>query len=556
MGGSIFEEKLAPLAKSMMGPAARIQPVSQVVLEADAGDDTFRKVRAEVLQWAQKRAGSPFPKHAWDGRSFDLSTVGAQNVSAVAIEDPDYWTIKVDDADKVVARRHWTTEISMAPMENGRVLFGCRLYCVSRGENPHFDHSIPGLVRQLAEIGRVYVDGALSQPKPRVIKNETGVQHLVNHLRAPLRRSDIYVISLPEGSEETRDAVIDPFNLARSVFGAAHVYVITGNASFALSDTIGREFSVYRGAVRTYLPGFDENKDSPFRHPTAMMHTVRDWATCQAGNESFDRFVTRNALLKGTRDGQMQAVLPPYSEVRRIAFRLQREHTRSQLTAESSDMLNMALEENEKLETLLGEERETYMSLVALAEQERDEAQGALGEAQAQIARLQARIAQLESEAGSTGQQHSPIPCDFTELEQWAAKHLGGSVVVHNRAIKTAKKSALEDVSIAYKALLLMRDHYVPMRRGDGRAHRDAWEAGLVELGLSDHQCFAGDKWGEVKHQYTVNYGGRSILLDRHLKGSNSRDPRYCFRLYFHWDPETAQVVVGSLPGHLTNGAT
>ena len=32
---------------------------------------------------------------------------------------------------------------------------------------------------------------------------------------------------------------------------------------------------------------------------------------------------------------------------------------------------------------------------------------------------------------------------------------------------------------------------------------------------------------------YSVTYLGRKTEIDMHLKGSNSRDPRYCFRVYF-----------------------
>jgi hypothetical protein len=50
-----------------------------------------------------------------------------------------------------------------------------------------------------------------------------------------------------------------------------------------------------------------------------------------------------------------------------------------------------------------------------------------------------------------------------------------------------------------------------------------------------------------------VSYGGRKRLLKKHLKGSNVRDPRFGFRLYYFWDHEDEQVIVGWLPTHLTN---
>ncbi len=40
------------------------------------------------------------------------------------------------------------------------------------------------------------------------------------------------------------------------------------------------------------------------------------------------------------------------------------------------------------------------------------------------------------------------------------------------------------------------------------------------------------------------------------LKKGISREARYCFRLYFCYDEETQQVVVGWLPSHLDTRAT
>ena len=48
-----------------------------------------------------------------------------------------------------------------------------------------------------------------------------------------------------------------------------------------------------------------------------------------------------------------------------------------------------------------------------------------------------------------------------------------------------------------------------------------------------------------------MTYDGRKTEIDMHLKGGNSRDPRYCFRLYFFWCDEKKRVVVASLPSHL-----
>jgi hypothetical protein len=113
------------------------------------------------------------------------------------------------------------------------------------------------------------------------------------------------------------------------------------------------------------------------------------------------------------------------------------------------------------------------------------------------------------------------------------------------------KKSRYEDIELIYKALLLLRDGYVPMRRDGGLDKKELFERQCRGLGLSEEATFSGKRWGEEGDTYKVRYAGRPRLLDRHLKKGTGRDERYTFRLYFFWDEDSEQVVVGWLPSHL-----
>ena len=119
------------------------------------------------------------------------------------------------------------------------------------------------------------------------------------------------------------------------------------------------------------------------------------------------------------------------------------------------------------------------------------------------------------------------------------------------RAFRSLKKSRLEDTELIYKALILLRDHYVPARKDGSREHWKAFEKSCDELGLEEAPSITSTRAGEEGDEYYVDYQGISVLLDRHLKKGNDREPRYCFRLYFFWDEEQQQAVVGSLPSHL-----
>lgn len=110
-------EQLAPLAKRGRASISTVRKVSQVALRIVGGNDqktNFEIARRNCLVWLSNRAGQQLPKNAWDGKSFTLDEVGAQRTAAVALSKPVAWAARLDDADKTVPQRFWTTEIAAA----------------------------------------------------------------------------------------------------------------------------------------------------------------------------------------------------------------------------------------------------------------------------------------------------------------------------------------------------------------------------------------------------------------------------------------------------------
>jgi len=89
------------------------------------------------------------------------------------------------------------------------------------------------------------------------------------------------------------------------------------------------------------------------------------------------------------------------------------------------------------------------------------------------------------------------------------------------------------------------------MRKNRTSESKNAYEKELNKLQLEESGTGDGVKY--ATDTYSVVYGGIKYTLDRHLKGSNSRDRKFGFRLYFFWHDENELVVVGWLPSHLDN---
>ena len=366
------------------------------------------------------------------------------------------------------------------------------------------------------------------------------------------RRLPICVFSLPEWSTDPRDTALDVQPILNSTAGAAHIVLLSGPASQLLTESVGKEWSVYHRAVRTYWPKIDLETSDPFQHLLTTLSRMDRWPD---GPEGFGK-VLIDSLLRATISYRyVEEALPTYANVRRM----EREHLRQIVVmGETSEreQLDQARQDYEELQQQLDEEKEELYGFVSEAESERDQARSQLNDAQEQINALNARVYYLESlQVNDATPDHAEmeIPEDFDALEEWGKRHLAGKVVLHNRAIRAARKSKFEDVPLAYRALLILRDHYIPMKREGGIELRRTYDEALQKMGLEDSEPFTGTRAGQAGEDYFVEFAGHKRYLERHLKGSNSRDERYAFRLYFFWDDDSEQVVVGSLPGHLYN---
>ena len=265
-------------ARRVAGRYASVRNVSQVQVRLERPDgDAFKAIQKDVIDWMGRKAGRALPVEAWEGHSFELDEVGAQRVAAVELPEQRYWAARVDDADREVPRRTWTTEIGLASAGKQAVLLGNRLVVSTRGDNPPYEPTIPVFVRQSIRGSAAFLDGRLLPKGPWIIKSREDVSELYSLLIAPKRRCDICVCSLDENEEDPASIIPSANVVYHRTLGAAHVGIITGSAAYYLTDFVGKEFSVFRRAIRTYRPHFNIDNDEPRRHPIALPQSIYEW---------------------------------------------------------------------------------------------------------------------------------------------------------------------------------------------------------------------------------------------------------------------------------------
>ena len=173
--------------------------------------------------------------------------------------------------------------------------------------------------------------------------------------------------------------------------------------------------------------------------------------------------------------------------------------------------------------------------------------------------RLQRRLAAVEGAGEPAPAEDEPVPPleSYADLPAWAERHFPGRVALSGRALRALKSAGFEDVGLVGRAIEVLAGSYWRMKTGGGKALRDAFAEELRELRLQETKSISRDRQGKARDDFSMDWDGRRLMLDRHLKNNaKTRDPRHCLRVYFTWDEASRQVVIGHLPGHMTQVGT
>lgn len=543
-----MSKAVAPISNEDADRRIFVQITSQIGLVV-RGNNIFRTLQERVLKWgfAPQRNLRNIPQGAWEGESFEIDQDNSEQAEAVRLEQPRYWAFRLRERLKDTSRI-WTTEVGIVERSSTEALVGVRLICTQRGNAEPIPRSIPNFVRGIAFTQDSYLDGRRTSAAPWVVDTDQAVDELLEFLEAPSRHHPVVVFATPENSKNPDETAIPVRPFIRRVVGFVHTVVLTSDAAFALTDRLGREFSVYRQAVRTYNPGFDPNSDLPTDHPVASASRIADWG--ESEGFTFTDFLVEQTLRVTRPRDVLEREQPSFQHIKRIAAQQARESASAAGQSEA-EILLLADEELEAAK----QEAEASLELALNADAERQQANSELRQIKASYMALQQRLDAVLAE--SKANNAVEIPDNLDVVENWARTHLSGQVELHPRAIKALRESKFKDATFVYKVLLMMRDCYVPMRRLGGIEYKKTFDQQLAELGLENTPCFAQqNKARQFGGDYFVRYQESKRELDWHLKGSNSRDGRLGFRLYYFWDSETARVVVGYLPGHLSNDIT
>jgi hypothetical protein len=529
---------------------------------ADGEELEAARLRASryLLKWLQERWPRAFPSGAWEGRSFDTDEHG-QTITCVSIRERGIWAARLTHPDApfrgrpAVPGRAWTTDLALA-VEEAAIAVAVRVICSSLfyADQP-IVYTRPRAVLDLGQQFHFPDQRPMTGRPWYVLPSELG--ELRRYLELTTRSGPIVMLTEPSSGKlglRVRRFLLDEVDLARRLQSLATVACLDSRSSFAWTNLVGKSWSAYLGAVRTYLPGLRFDADSPLVHPLLRPERVLafdyEGKTAEQAFTDFlvDQVFARSALRPI--DWRPCRFVP---DARVLEAELARRRAKDNV-----DVVELYEAENLALKQQLAEaneEAQAYNDDALHERRYREEFEQDNRKLRARIDLLQRAV---EDKSGVHPDEEVEIPAEYDDLPAWVDRYLAGRLLLLPRAVRACKAAAYGDVPLVFHSLLLLAHEYRDMKMGMDRS-REAFDKKrfslAVEVGRSVSATAAGREGDEYWVAYPVG-GERKQLLDQHLRKGTSRDPRQTLAVYFFWDGDTSQVVVGWLPSHLDNSLT
>ena len=522
------------------------------VLCPDGMENAFARIIGLVRPFVAKSLYPKLPPEAAEHRSFEIQ--GEDRLcECVAVPERMLWAIRFKFASK--DGTGWYYDLSLV-REDDRLLFGMKI-------DTAFGADVKALQANLPLVESLLGCGLLAQGRPVTanlwqVNTPEDVEELLALLEDPRRSLPVIAVSAVNWkawrfTPHAPGYLVNASYLADRVKGYAIVAQITFRGAYALTDAVGKTWSVFDGACRTYFPKVDFDNGSPAHHPFNLKDKIWFWEyEGERGERGFTSYLIDTAHRVASTSRTDWSGLYFVPDARILAAELEMAHATHLANAPERElaMQNHIAALQRKLQTAEDENADWLGELEKATEQ----AEYLQQENAALRLQLDALRAHLIRQNGESPDKEIPIPNNYKVMGEWVKEHRAGRLVLLPRAERAASKAEYTEVGMVYRALLILANEYRDSRMGTGtdKAFRDALAQYGMDFSGSIDKCRAGQE-GEA---YYVNYPigtAQRVFLQFHLERGNRHENRYCMRIYFFWDDDTNQVVVGWLPSHLSN---
>ncbi len=245
------------------------------ILRISASLEKVDVAREIMLEWLENESEADLPEEAWKGRAFDHQA-GDRSFTAVRAEEEqqDTWALRYTGPDPGGAEREWTTEVAIRERRDTDPLFSVRSLIKSDELKLRIQPTVPKFMEHVIGECGLQQGGSKTEKEPWVIASEYAAAELAEFLSDPKRKTPAFVLTVPEEAEDPNEPLLDPVPLQADTLAIARVVVLPADFTWKLTNRFGKRLSVYRGAMRVYLPGFSEHADPEGGHDLFMPHRM------------------------------------------------------------------------------------------------------------------------------------------------------------------------------------------------------------------------------------------------------------------------------------------
>jgi hypothetical protein len=501
-------------------------------------EDGVAKTRRRILEWIGAQTGYTNLAERV-GQPFDLPDQPGVKLGLAISADNSMWISKMERPDRDIPQRSWMTEAAVL-MEGRKAFLAVRNTCTAPADSMVLPRSVPNLVRTVSRIVGLYDADESLDRNAWYIESADELEDLYALVTSVDRFMPVVLVTEPYA--------VDIDELAKVMYGVAHVVALPNRLSYDWATAITKPFHAFLGAVRTYNPGLVVDASDPFDHPMALPDRIRSFANNgETGADAFEQLLVERVYASNAARIVTDARGVRYSQVSVTALEARRAAA-------------VATNSVDEIQGIFDAEIAAYQKQVddsklmeaaalednAALESENQRMRRSVFEMQTEVARMQSVL----EAAGKAAVE--PVPDNFDDFDdefpKWVEHNLSGRVVLLPRALRELKQSEYERPSDIYNGLLLLANEFWRMKAG--QLDYDAFGQRLAELRME----YGGSiDPRNANDSYYVNYRGKRQFMEMALKMGNSREARYCMRIYTFWDNELRVSVVGSLPRHLDN---
>lgn len=506
--------------------------------QADDIDGLFAGVLSEVAEWAWRGDGeTPDLVGSERGESLD----GDRRISWDGLEpdsmDERARLVEFTHPDEAHAGLEWNSTLQIVRAES-TVRITIR---VSRGATDlrlapaTLQLGKPRIVNSLIQHFQCSAgDGMKCTTLAHELQPRDVEPFMRDVLTQPGRRLPVLVLSPAVGREAPETP---PDNLARTLAGLAHVYVLSGHLAWErLKAELGEDRFVPRGGARIYWPGFGASGDSLHHR-----YWLRSDVAARRGTPFWRQvlgLLARLSVLRVPGD-------PLLADLRLAVGRERREAIAEAGAEEALKDFQEELDRADDLEAKLEE-----------AVRGRDEARSELATAKANLEAMAAHasgpsLASSDDEAPAQDTEGEAAPLGWGDVAEFVEDLASEAFVLTERARGHLRDPSYPDAERMYEHLDKLANAAEAFAAAGGEVNQRFAEWIRSEHGLT--VSLQDDQLERNKALASFEYDGQTYSRVAHVKVDDYVDPASCGRIYFALDTDNSppRILVDHIGLHL-----